>query len=70
MNENKLKARMLVREKSIDELCAALNISRSAWFRKVAGTSEFTQSEISELRKQLALDDNETIDIFFDEKVS
>lgn len=70
MNEQKLKAQMILKGKSVDELCAALKISRSAWFRKIAGTSEFTQSEICELRKQLDLDDCQTIDIFFEEKVT
>ena len=70
MNENKLKARIVLQGKTIDELCNGLKISRSAWFRKVSGSSEFTQSEISKLRTMLDLDDSQTIDIFFEEKVS
>ena len=70
VNALKLKARMVMKEKSIEEMCAAMGISRSAFFRKTTGVSEFTQSEICILRKELELDDHETAEIFFDEKVS
>ena len=70
MNILELKARMVLKKKSIDEMCAALGISRSAWFRKTTGVSEFTQSEICAMRKELELDDHETALIFFSQKVS
>ena len=53
-----------------DQLCTALGISRSAWFRKVGGESEFTQGEIAGLRFELELDDHQTADIFFSQEVS
>lgn len=70
MNVKALKARMIIKEKSIDALCAALGISRTSWFRKVGGESQFTQGEISVLRHELDLDDHQTAEIFFSQEVS
>jgi hypothetical protein len=70
MNARELKAQMVRKDKSVDQLCMALGISRSAWFRKVGGESEFTQGEISGLRLELELDDHQTADIFFSQQVS
>lgn len=70
MNAKALKAQMILKEKTVDELCTALGISRSAWFRKVGGTSEFTQGEISGLRFELELTDEQTGEIFFAREVS
>lgn len=70
MNTRELKAQMIRKDKSVDQLCAAIGISRSAWFRKTCGESQFTQGEISGLRKELGLDDQQTIQIFFDDDVS
>jgi len=70
VNSKELKVQMIRKEKTVDQLCAALGISRSAWFRKVSGESEFTQGEISGLRFELELDDEMTGRIFFAEEVS
>lgn len=70
MNRKELKAQMIRKDKTVDQLCAALGISRSAWFRKVCGKSEFTQGEISGLRFELELDDQQTVLIFFSDEVS
>lgn len=70
MNVKALKARMVLQDKTVDQLCTALGISRSAWFRKVGGESQFTQGEIMGLRFELDLDDHETANIFFNREVS
>jgi len=70
MNVRELKAEMVRKDKSVDQLCAAIGISRTAWFRKVGGTSQFTQGEIQALRHELDLDDQQIMVIFFDDKVS
>lgn len=70
MNTKELKAQMVRKEKTVDQLCASLGISRSAWFRKIGGESQFTQGEITGLRKELELNDEQTGDIFFNERVS
>ena len=70
MNTNELKAQMIRKNKSIDQLCSAMGISRSAWFRKMRGKTQFTQGEITDLRRELELDDHLTTDIFFTKEVS
>ena len=69
VNSKELKVQMIRHEKSVDDLCAALGINRSTWFRKIGGESEFTQGEISRLRFELNLDDEQTGIIFFSEDV-
>jgi len=49
-------------------LCDVLNISKSAFYRKINGSSEFTQSEIQKIVDFLNLDS--PVGIFFREKVS
>ena len=70
MNGEELQRQIRVEAKTVDQLCAVLGICRSAWFRKVGGRSEFTQSEICCLRRELDLDDQLTAAIFFNDKVS
>ena len=70
MNVKELKAEMIRKEKSVDQLCAAPGISRTSWFRKIGGESQFTQGEIMDLRRELCLDDNQTMLIFFSQEVS
>lgn len=70
MNKRELKAQMIRKEKTVDQLCTALGISRTAWFRKIGGESQFTQGEIMGLRFELDLDDHQTADIFFNTEVS
>ena len=70
MNREELQSQIRLEGKTVNQLCAVLGISRSAWFRKVGGRSEFTQSEICCLRRELDLDDQLTAAIFFNEQVS
>ena len=65
MNARELKAQMVRKNKSVDQLCTALGISRSAWFRKVGGDSEFTQGEIAAITEALHLSRDEVFSIFF-----
>lgn len=70
MDVKELKAQMIRKDKSVDQLCAAIGISRTSWFRKVGGDTQFTQDELQRLRNELELDDEQTIMIFFSDKVS
>lgn len=70
MNTKELKAQMIRKEKDQMQLCAALGISKTAWWRKTTGVSQFTQSEITALRRELELDNEQTALIFFNEEVS
>lgn len=70
MNVKALKAHMLLKDKNVDQLCIALGISRTAWFRKIGGVTQFKLGEIAGIRHELDLDDHQTAEIFFDHEVS
>ena len=70
MNVRKLKAAMALAGLTAVYVCNELGIGKSAWFRKLNGTSQFTQREIGKLRQLLNLDDHQTIEIFFEDTVS
>lgn len=53
---------------SVDQLCKRLGISRSAFYRKCNGVSEFTLSEIKKIVEILHLES--PMAIFFAEMVS
>ena len=68
MNKYRLEYEMKSRGVTIGKLCEDLEISRSAFYRKCNGQSEFTQGEIDKIVKYLGLDS--PMEIFFDDKVS
>ena len=68
MDKLKLEYEMKKRGVSVDDLCNAVGISRSAYYRKVNGKSEFTQGEIQKIVDYLGL--SSPMGIFFAEKVS
>ncbi|MCH3961279.1 MAG: hypothetical protein LKF53_02815 [Solobacterium sp.] len=70
MNCNALKAKMLIKNVNADEMISTLGISRSAYFRKMNGTVEFTRDEIESIIKKLSLNSEETMNIFFEKEVS
>lgn len=68
MNIARLKYEMAIRGVKNDELCKSINMSRSAFYRKCTGKSEFTLPEINAIVEFLNLDS--PMEIFFDKKVS
>lgn len=68
MNKQKLEERMKQHGINKTEAFTRLKISRSAFYRKLNGISEFTLQEIRELMVMLDLDSAD--EIFFDRKVS
>ena len=68
MNKARLEYEMTLRHVSKSDMCTMLGISRSAFYRKCNGESEFTQSEIQKIVDFLNLDS--PMGIFFTEKVS
>ena len=70
MNAKKLKAEMLLQDKTIDDICSAAGFGRSSWFRKISGGTEFTQGEISAISALLRLNSEQIGSIFFDPEVS
>ena len=68
MDKALLEYEMKKRGVSIADMCAILSCSRSAFYRKCNGISEFTQSEIQIIVDYLGLDS--PMGIFFSNKVS
>ena len=68
MDKYKLEYEKKKRKISQQELCKKIHISRSAFYRKCNGLSEFTQSEIQAIIDFLELES--PMGIFFTEKVS
>lgn len=68
MDKARLLYEMQKKSISIQEMCDRLNMSRSAFYRKCNGISEFTQGEIQKIVDILELDS--PMGIFFAEKVS
>lgn len=68
MDKYKLQYEMKVRGITVDMLCLAIGMSKTAFYRKCNGKSEFTQSEIQKIVDYLGLES--PMGIFFAEKVS
>ncbi len=63
MNKVLLEYKMKANGKNIADMCSMLSISRSAFYRKCNGISEFTLSEIQKIVDFLELDS--PVEIFF-----
>lgn len=68
MNKAKLQYEMELKHINKGKMCEILGISRSAFYRKCNGESEFTRAEIQKIVDILGL--GSPVGIFFDEKVS
>ena len=68
MNKIELEYAMKKKGVTIADMCSVLGCSRSAFYRKCNGISEFTQSEIQIIIDYLALES--PMGIFFDNQVS
>lgn len=68
MDRYKLQYEMKKRGVTIEKLCSAIGMSKTAFFRKCKGVSEFTQGEIQAIVDYLGLES--PMGIFFTEKVS
>lgn len=68
MDRFKLEYEMKSRGITTEKMCKDLKISRSAFYRKCRGKSEFTQSEIQAIVDYLGLES--PMGIFFADKVS
>lgn len=56
MNKAKLEYEMKVKGMSVEGICQALGISRSAWYRKLSGASDFTLKEVQRIVSVLNLE--------------
>lgn len=68
MDKNRLMYEMANKNYSIGKMCEVLGMSRSAFYRKCNGISEFTQSEIQKIVNVLGL--SSPMGIFFTENLS
>lgn len=68
MDKFKLEYEMKSRGVTTEKLCNDLEISRSAYYRKVSGKTQFTLDEIQRIVEYLQLDS--PMGIFFNDKVS
>lgn len=68
MNKALLRYTMDTQNVSVEELCAYIGISKSAFYKKINGKSEFTRGEIEKICRRLAL--ASPVDVFFADKVS
>lgn len=68
MNKARLEYEMKLKNVTIADMCSVLGCSRSAFYRKCNGISEFTQSEIQAIIDRLEL--KSPMGIFFDAEVS
>jgi ACT domain-containing protein len=68
MDKYRLEYEMKKNSITASEMCKKLGISRSAFYRKCNGHSEFTQSEIQKMVDILHL--STPVGIFFAERVS
>ena len=70
MNRDRLRAAMVLVRMSVDKACEILHISRSSWYRKEIGKSEFTRWEIETLARALQLDESGLMSVFYESFVS
>ena len=70
LNINLLKAQIALKGKNVSEIVKILKISKSAWYRKIRGKSDFTRQEICILMDLLEIETDKAMKIFFDDKVS
>lgn len=68
MNKFKLEYEMKYRGITIEKMCADIHMSRSAFYRKCNGITQFKQREIQDIVTYIGLDS--PMEIFFDDKVS
>jgi len=69
MNKELFKSKVVLKGTSQNKLAEQLGISPCAFSSKVRGKTEFTCREIMQLEKVLELSQQETRDIFFEQKV-
>lgn len=70
MNENELKAAIVKRGYTNQQIAEKIGISKTALYRKMKGEVQFRLCEITSIIKELNLKEAEINTIFFADKVS
>lgn len=64
-DEKRLRAAMVIADKSVKELCEILDIAPSTFYRKCTNDGDFSRKEIDILANLLSLDNEARNAIFF-----
>lgn len=64
MNVNKLKGKMVEKEKNIDWLAGVLDCDKSTAYRKINTFEKLTIGDASKIKKGLELSEAEALEIF------
>lgn len=65
MDFKELKARMVLQDINNEDLAQKIGVSKSAFYRKMNGTTEFTRDEIQKIIDILHINSTDAIRIFF-----
>ena len=70
METKLLKSKMILAGKKPKDLCKAAGISESSFYKKLRGITDFTKPEIEAIAKEIGLNREEVMDIFFNDLVA
>jgi len=70
MKVNLLRAKIVENGMTANSMCEKIGMGKSAYYRKINGTSDFYREEIVKISKVLNLTPEDIFSIFFDEKVT
>lgn len=70
MNGNLLKGTIISKGYTVEGFCKEAEFSKTSFYRKIEGVSEFTRKEIERIVSILQLCTDEIMAIFFTKKVS
>jgi len=70
METKLLKSKMVLAGKSPKDLCRAAGIGESTFYKKLRGVSDFTKPEIEAIAREIGLNREEVMDIFFPDMVA
>ena len=70
MDMRLLKSKLVLCDKSVEDLAKEVGISKAAMYRRINGQSDFSRNEVDIISTVLNLDQNEMMSIFFTEKVT
>ena len=65
MNVNKLKAKIVERELSVEKLAVLIGVDRSSLYRKLNNAEKITIGEANKMKTALEISNAEAVDIFF-----
>ncbi len=70
METKLLKARMVLAGKKPADLCKAAGMGESTFYKKLRGISDFTKPEIEAIAREIGLNRDDVMNIFFSELVA